>query len=91
MVEDKPEEYRNESKFGTIPGIEVGMTWDTRQVSLGLLRPKAPITGDAIRDECVKAGVHTSTTAGISGGRNGASSIVMSGGYDDDDDKGDTM
>ena len=35
--------------------------------------------------------MHTPTTAGISGGRDGAHSIVMSGGYEDDDDKGDTM
>jgi len=34
--------------------------------------------------------MHTSTTAGISGGKNGAYSIVMSGGYDDVDG-GDTM
>ena len=34
--------------------------------------------------------MHTSTTAGISGGKNGAYSIVMSGGYEDVD-KGETM
>ena len=31
------------------------------------------------------------TTAGISGGKAGASSIVMSGGYSDDDDRGEFM
>ena len=35
--------------------------------------------------------MHTSTTAGISGGKHGAYSIVMSGGYEDDVDKGDFM
>jgi len=69
MVKDNPQEYRNEGKFGTIPGIEVGATWRTRE-------------------ECAKARVHNSTTAGISGGKDGACSIVMSGGYDDDEDKG---
>lgn len=44
-----------------------------------------------LRDECAKARIHTSTKAGISGGRDGAYSIVMSGGYSDDVDKGDTM
>lgn len=44
-----------------------------------------------LRDECAKAKMHTRTTAGISGGQDGAYSIVMSGGYSDDDDKGDIM
>lgn len=36
MVEHNPEGYRNESNFGSIPGIEVGATWRTRQVLLDL-------------------------------------------------------
>ena len=35
--------------------------------------------------------MHTPNTAGISGGKSGAYSIVMSGGYEDDVDEGDTM
>jgi hypothetical protein len=91
LVQDNPEDYRNESKFGPVPGIEVGATWRTRQVFLDLLRLNSLTTDDTIREECAKARVHTSTTAGISGGKNGAYSIVMSGGYEDDDDKGDKM
>jgi len=72
LVEENPEGYRNESKFGAIPGIEVLATWRTRE-------------------ECAKARVHTSTTAGISGGKDGAYSIVMSGGYEDDKDRGDII
>jgi len=44
-----------------------------------------------LREECSKARMHTPTKAGISGGREGAYSIVMSGGYTDDIDKGDFM
>jgi len=72
MLEDNPESYRNESKFGPIPGVRVGATWK-------------------YREDCAKARVHTSTTAGISGGKDGAYSIIMSGGYADDDDKGDEI
>jgi len=43
------------------------------------------------RKQCSEAGVHTATTAGISGGLNGAYSIVMSGGYVDDVDGGDLI
>ena len=91
MVEVNPDGYRNESKFGAIPGIEVGATWRTRQVAMDLLQPDSLITYDTIREECSKARVHTSTTAGISGGKDGAYSIVMSGGYDDDHDRGNDM
>ena len=35
--------------------------------------------------------MHVATTAGIAGGKDGASSIVMSGGYSDDDDRGEFM
>ena len=35
--------------------------------------------------------MHPHTTAGISGGKDGAYSIVMSGGYSDDHDMGDFM
>ena len=49
------------------------------------------ITGRDRRTECANARVHTHPTAGISGGKHGARSIVMSGGYKDDVDKGDTM
>lgn len=44
-----------------------------------------------LREECSKAKMHTPTKAGISGGKNGAYSIVMSGGYADDIDEGDFM
>jgi len=43
------------------------------------------------REECSKARMHIPTKAGISGGRDGAYSIVMSGGYSDDIDEGDVI
>ena len=49
------------------------------------------MTGRDRRMECAKARVHIHPTAGISGGKDGARSIVMSGGYKDDVDNGDTM
>jgi hypothetical protein len=57
----------------------------------GFVTPNTLTTSNVVREECAKAGVHPSTTAGISGGKNGAYSIVMSGGYDDDQDEGDVM
>ena len=89
MVEHEPELYRNESKFGPIPDIPVGTTWRNRQVTSDTLSRNSLTTG--LREECSKARIHTSTKAGISGGRSGAYSIVMSGGYSDDVDKGDVM
>jgi len=44
-----------------------------------------------LREECAKARVHTPLKAGISGGQDGAYSIVMSGGYSDDIDNGENM
>lgn len=90
-MEDNPEDYRNESKFGAIPGVEVGATWRTRQVFVGFDLVAGKLAYDATREACAKARVHTSIKAGISGGKNGAYSIVMSGGYQDDEDKGDEM
>lgn len=85
ILEENPENFRNEGKFGPIPGIPVGATWKSRQVSLDLSPPNALTTGDATREDCAKARVHTSTTAGISGSKDGACSIMMSGGYPDAD------
>ena len=55
-----------------------------------LSRPLADNKEHDSRGECAKDKIHTSTTAGISGGKKGAYSIVMSGGYEDLDG-GDTM
>ncbi|KAJ7078455.1 PUA-like domain-containing protein [Mycena belliarum] len=43
------------------------------------------------RQQCSEAGVHKPTVAGISGGNDGAFSIVMSGGYEDSLDDGNTF
>ena len=92
MINEDPEGYRNESKFGPIPGVEVGATWNSRQAFLGwVIANLANNKRRDHRDECAKAGVHAPNRAGIWGGNNGAYSIVMSGGYGDDVDKGDTM
>ncbi|MGW4488843.1 YDG/SRA domain-containing protein [Amycolatopsis sp. NPDC004368] len=39
-------------------------------------------------DEMNAAGVHRASQGGISGGRDGADSIVVNGGYPDDHDEG---
>lgn len=45
----------------------------------------------ASRRELADAGVHRPLQAGISGGKDGADSIVVSGGYPDDEDTGDEI
>ena len=94
IMEYEPELYQNrEGKFGPVPDIDVGATWSNRQVSLDILSGNALTTAVErdCREECARARMHTATTAGISGGKEGAYSIVMSGGYPDDVDKGDSM
>ena len=45
----------------------------------------------ASRKAAAEAGIHLPYVAGISGGQDGADSIVVSGGYEDDEDKGDEI
>jgi len=56
-----------------------------------------PISGISVgatwanREDCARDRMHVLTSAGISGGKNGAYSIVVSGGYADDIDKGEEI
>ncbi|WP_407665652.1 YDG/SRA domain-containing protein [Mycolicibacillus parakoreensis] len=53
--------------------------------------PGNPVgTTYANREAAHRAGVHRPLQGGISGGKDGADSIVVSGGYVDDEDYGDT-
>ena len=61
------------------------------------VRHYGPVAGVAVgmefstRADIAKAGVHAPLQAGISGGLDGADSIVVSGGYEDDQDFGDEI
>jgi SAD/SRA domain len=77
-------------RIGSIPGIAVGATFETRYI---LFNPtRFHINRSGKRDECRIANLHSRSVAGISGTvKDGAYSIVMSGAYEDDEDHGESL
>ena len=54
MIQGQPELYQNESKYGPIPGIPVGTTWRTRQVTLDALSRYSLTTSGVILGKSVQ-------------------------------------
>lgn len=72
--------------YGSIPGIEIGTWWETRQgCSIDSIHAYAFLSS---RSRLLLMNTERPWVAGISPGSQGAYSVALSGGYDDDIDLG---
>lgn len=72
-------------RFGSIPNIEVGTWWETREACSNDSIHACVATSHLVTHVDI---VSRPWVAGISGGPEGAYSVALSGGYDDDVDLG---